>query len=131
MVIDTLLMNLQCSPAKPKVSAYADDICTAWRNLKDLDTGAPTFDLYCWATGAALNFHKTEVLAVSPPLAKDKTSTAWLVQTVTKYKYLGVYIGHITASNVNCWLPISTSTPSSNTNANSKFSPHQTSGNHT
>ncbi|KAH3743367.1 Reverse transcriptase precursor [Pelomyxa schiedti] len=96
VVIDTLLMNLQCSPAKPKVSAYADDICTAWRNLKYLDTGAPTFDLYCRATGASLNFRKTEVLAASPSLAKDKTLTAWPVQTVTKYKYLGVYIGHIT-----------------------------------
>ncbi|KAH3764966.1 hypothetical protein Pelo_3146 [Pelomyxa schiedti] len=77
-------MNLQCSPAKPKVSAYEDDICTAWRNLKDLDTGA------------ALNLRKTEVLAVSPPLAKDKISIAYPAQTVTKYKYRGVYIGHTT-----------------------------------
>ncbi|KAH3762153.1 hypothetical protein Pelo_6010 [Pelomyxa schiedti] len=91
VVIDTLLMNLQCSPAKPKVSAYADDICTAWRNLKDLNTGAPTFDLYCQATGASLNFRKTEVLAVSPPLAKDKTSTAWLCPKIKKITMASVF----------------------------------------
>ncbi|KAH3722555.1 hypothetical protein Pelo_18739 [Pelomyxa schiedti] len=46
------------------------------------------------STGAALNFKKTEVLASHPPQAKDKTSSVWPVQTVTKYKYLGVLIDH-------------------------------------
>ncbi|KAH3714497.1 hypothetical protein Pelo_18993 [Pelomyxa schiedti] len=83
--LDTLLMKLHDS-AKPKVSAYADDICTIWKNLEDLDTGAPIFNLYCQATGAALNYKKTEVLA-----------RFYRLQTVTKYKYLGVLIGHISA----------------------------------
>ncbi|KAH3759124.1 hypothetical protein Pelo_9030 [Pelomyxa schiedti] len=66
-------------------------------NPKLIPNPTPIFDMYCQATGAALNFRKTEVLAASPPIAKDKISTAWPVQTVTKYKYLGVYIGHTTA----------------------------------
>ncbi|KAH3722919.1 hypothetical protein Pelo_18375 [Pelomyxa schiedti] len=78
--LDTLLMKLHDSPAKPK---------RTW--TQELQSS-----IYI-VTGAALNYKKTEVLAAHPPQAKDRTSTEWPVQTVTKYKYLGVLIGHISA----------------------------------
>ncbi|KAH3757209.1 Pol protein [Pelomyxa schiedti] len=98
IVIDTLLRMLQRSPMSPKISAYADDICTLWGNAEDLDKASPLFNCYCKSTGAALNMKKTEILAGYPPVPHPVTSKAWPVQTVTSYKYLGVLIGHLSST---------------------------------
>ncbi|KAH3723230.1 hypothetical protein Pelo_18065 [Pelomyxa schiedti] len=62
--LDTLLMKLHDSPAKPKVSAYADDICTIWKNLesgtlkKQGGLATPLLDMQWWNVAVPISGYR-------------------------------------------------------------------------